>query len=176
MKICEKIIIDVIKGDITEVESDAIVNPANSLLVMGGGVAGAIKRKGGIEIEKEAVKKAPIPVGEAIATGGYKLKAKYVIHAPTMERPAMRTSKEKARKAALAALKLANDMNLKLIALPGMGTGVGGVSATEGANAIKDAIEQFINETSNIALQKIFLVAFDDELYREFKRIKNEMC
>ena len=176
MKKCEKIEIQVVKGDITEIESDAIVNPANSLLLMGGGVAGAIKRKGGVEIEKEAVKKAPIPVGEAIATGGYRLKAKYVIHAPTMEQPAMRTNKEKAKKAALAALRLANKMNLKSIALPGMGTGVGGVSATDGADAIKEAINLFIRDAPNISLRKIILVAFDDELYNEFKRIKNDIC
>jgi len=80
----------VLTGDITKQEVDAIVNPANSMLVMGGGVAGAIKRVGGKEIEDESVKHAPVPVGEAVATGAGRLKAKYVIHAPTMERPAAR--------------------------------------------------------------------------------------
>lgn len=71
--------ISVITGDITRLEVDAIVNPANSMLIMGGGVAGAIKRVGGKEIEDEALKYAPVPVGKAIATKAGKLKAKYVI-------------------------------------------------------------------------------------------------
>lgn len=84
--------ISVITGDITKLKVDAIVNPANSMLLMGGGVAGAIKKVGGKEIEDEALKSAPISVGEAIATNAGKLKAKYVIHAPTMEKPAMQTT------------------------------------------------------------------------------------
>ncbi|MEX2689946.1 MAG: macro domain-containing protein, partial [Candidatus Njordarchaeum guaymaensis] len=73
----------VIKGDITKMDVDAIVNPANSLLIMGGGVAGAIKRRGGQIIEDEAVKQGPIPVGNAVITSAGNLKARYVIHAPT---------------------------------------------------------------------------------------------
>ena len=69
-----------ITGDITKQKVEAIVNPANSWMLMGGGAAGAIKRTGGKEIEDEAVKHAPVPVGKAIATGGGKLKAKYVMN------------------------------------------------------------------------------------------------
>lgn len=76
--------IKVVKGDITQVKADAIVNAANNKLVMGGGVAGAIKRKGGKIIEDEAVKKGPIKVGEAVVTGAGDLPAEYVIHAATM--------------------------------------------------------------------------------------------
>ena len=78
------------RGDITQLSCDAIVNPANSFGYMGGGVAGAIKRIGGNEIEREAVSKAPIRVGSAIATTAGTLPCKYVIHAPTMKQPAMR--------------------------------------------------------------------------------------
>lgn len=78
-------------GDITVQQADAIVNPANSQLTMGGGAAGAIKRAGGNEIECQAIKRAPIPVGKAVATTAGRLKAKYVIHALTMQRPAMST-------------------------------------------------------------------------------------
>ncbi len=163
------------RGDITEIEADAIVNPANSLMIMGGGVAGAIKRKGGEEIEKEALKYAPVPVGKAVATKGYKLKAKYVIHAPTMERPAMRINMEKAVNAVLAALRLADEMNLKKIAFPGMGTGVGGLSSREGALAFKIALERFIKENPNPRLSEITLVAFTDDLYGEFLRVKKEL-
>ncbi len=139
--------IKVLKGDLTELEVDAIVNPANSLGYMGGGVAGAIKRKGGEEIEKEAVEKAPIPVGKAIATTSGRLKCRYVIHAPTMERPAMRISVDNVEKATRAAFELAKSMKLKSIALPGMGTGVGGVKEEDAARAMmnvaKDYIEYF---------------------------------
>lgn len=168
----EKISIEVIKGDITEIECDAIVNPANSLMIMGGGVAGAIKRKGGEEIEKEALKHAPVPVGEAISTTAGKLKAKYVIHAPTMERPAMKTTKEKVIRAVIAALRKANELNVKSVAFPGMGTGVGGLNAREGAEAIKEGIEKFLRENPNPSIKSILLVAFTDDLYSEFKRIK----
>jgi len=75
--------ISVVQGSLLEVQADAIVNPANSLGLMGGGVAGVIKRFGGEEIEKEAVSKAPIPVGSAVLTSAGKLPFKGVIHAPT---------------------------------------------------------------------------------------------
>ena len=76
--------IKIIQADITELKVDAIVNAANNKLVMGGGVAGAIKRKGGKIIEDEAVKKGPIKIGEAVATSAGNLPVKYVIHAATM--------------------------------------------------------------------------------------------
>ena len=74
----------IVQGDITELDCEAIVNPANNELRMGGGVAGVIKKKGGQEIEAEARQKGPITVGGAIATGAGRLKAKWVIHAATM--------------------------------------------------------------------------------------------
>ena len=81
IKDCE---IKIIKGDITELKVDAVVNAANNKLVMGGGVAGAIKKKGGRIIEDEAVKKGPIEIGGAVYTSAGNLSAKYVIHAATM--------------------------------------------------------------------------------------------
>ncbi|MBU3958460.1 MAG: macro domain-containing protein, partial [Candidatus Omnitrophica bacterium] len=82
--------IKIIQGDITELKVEAIVNAANNQLVMGGGVAGTIKRKGGKVIEDEAVKKGPIKIGEAVFTSAGNLAAKYVIHAATMGMPACR--------------------------------------------------------------------------------------
>ena len=110
-----------VKGDITDMEVDAIVNAANNELWMGGGVAGAIKRKGGIEIEEEAVKKGPIPVGEAIVTGAGKLKAKYVIHGAVMGRD-LQTDAEKIKNATINSLKRAEELGLKSIAFPAFGT------------------------------------------------------
>ncbi|OYT47781.1 hypothetical protein B6U83_04530 [Thermoplasmatales archaeon ex4484_36] len=88
------------EGDITAEEVDAIVNAANNHFWMGGGVAGAIKRRGGVEIEREAVSKGPVPVGEAVVTGAGRLKARYVIHAAVMGQD-LATDGEKVRRAAL---------------------------------------------------------------------------
>lgn len=140
------------QGDITQIDCDAIINPANSFGYMGGGVAGAIKRAGGREIEKEAVNKAPIVVGEAIATTAGDLACKYVIHAPTMKRPAMRTSVENIEQATQAALKLAEKLDLHCIAIPGMGTGVGRVPQEKAAKAITTIVKEFEDKFETIIL------------------------
>ena len=155
--------IEVKRGDITKEECDAIVNPANSLGIMGGGVALAIKRAGGDEIEKEATSKAPIKVGSAIATTAGKLKCKYVIHAPTMEKPAMKIGVENVKLATRAALNLARELGIKSIAFPGMGTGVGGVPLEEAAKAM-------IEECKKYEDLEIRLIAFDEDLYKAFKK------
>jgi len=160
------------EGDITEEDVDAIVNPANSLMVMGGGVAGAIKRKGGDVIEREALRHAPVPVGEAVATTAGRLKARYVIHAPTMERPAMRTTAEKVRRAAEAALLLAARMGLKSVALPAMGAGVGGVPVRDSVKAILSALRDNLDRLSG--LQEVRLVAWGRDAYREFVEAARE--
>ena len=160
--------IRVAEGDITELDVDAIVNPANSLMIMGGGVAGAIKRKGGIEIEEEARRYAPVPVGEAVATTAGKLKAKYVIHAPTMERPAMRIGLENVEKATRAALLLADGLGLGSIAFPGMGTGVGGVPYYDAAKKMLEVVKEHVDKGTK--LKEIILVAWGKEAYEEFKR------
>mgnify|MGYP000120728172 FL=1 len=166
-------VIEVIKGDITEVEADAIVNPANSLMIMGGGVAGAIKRKGGDIIEKEALRKAPVPVGKAVATTAGKLKAKYVIHAPTMEKPAQRTSLEAVSKAVLAALSVASSMKIKSIAFPGMGTGVGGLRVYDAVKTMAKCIKDYLN--SGADFDKIFLVAYTDRDLHDFIKAVNDV-
>jgi len=162
----EGIDIQMYRGDITEDESDAIVVPANSLLIMGGGVAGAVKRKGGREIEEEARKMAPIPVGSAVSTGAGKLKAKMVIHAPTMERPAGETDLRKIYHSTKAAAELAWEKGAKSLALPGMGTGVGGIDPHQAARAMLNAILDAAREGR--CTKKINLVAFDERLYDAF--------
>jgi len=126
-------------GDITEFDGDAIVNPANTLLIMGGGVAGAIKRKGGGEIEEEARRHAPLRIGEAVVTRGGFLKAKYVIHAPTVEQPGGTSSEEWVYKATKAALKVAKERRLESIAFPLMGAGVGGLTPEQSLKAMAKA-------------------------------------
>ncbi len=132
--------IEVTTGDLTKQRVDAIVNPANSLMLMGGGAAGAIKRAGGEEIEREARSKAPVPVGSAVATAAGRLPARWVIHAPTMERPAMPTTARKVYLATRAALEWAESLGAESVAIPGMGTGVGGLSPGEAALAMISAI------------------------------------
>lgn len=127
-------------GDIADFEGDAIVNPANTLMIMGGGVALALKIKGGSEIEEEARKHAPVPIGEAAVTSAGKLKARYVIHAPTVERPAGRASPESVYKATIAVLGKIRELGLKKVAFPLMGAGVGGLSVEESASSMLRAI------------------------------------
>lgn len=160
--------IRVVKGDLTKVEAYAIVNPANSFGYMGGGVALAIKRAGGEEIEREAVAKAPIEVGKAVATSAGRLKARFVIHAPTMVNPAGETDEEKVGLATLAALKCAEEKNARSVAFPGMGTGVGGLSYKTAADVMVGAIKDFLSNSK--VLKEIILVAYNEELYGEFAR------
>ena len=157
----------VLKADLTGLEVEALVNPANSLLLMGGGVAGALKRAGGSEIEEEARRHAPCPVGEAIATTAGRLKAKYVIHAPTMERPAMATSPEKVYKATLAALRRAEKLAVSSIAFPAMGAGVGGVPLTEAAEAMVKALEDHLAEKPT-KLKEVVFAGLTEEFLQAF--------
>ena len=155
-----------VEGDLTGLSVDAIVNPANSYGMMGGGVAGAILKKGGEEIEKEAVKKAPIPIGKAVTTSAGKLPCKFIIHAPTMTRPAEITNLKHVKKATQAALECADLAGLKQVAFPGMGTGVGRVDPEAAAQAMVEVVQSFQPK----ALQEIIFVAFGEELKQAFKK------
>lgn len=159
-------------GDITKQKVDAIVNPANSQLIMGGGVAGAIRRTGGKEIEDEAVEKAPVPVGKAVATGAGRLKAKYVIHAPTMQRPAMRIDAENINSAMKGALECAERLRIRSIAFPGMGTGVGGLQIEEAAAIMIEEVKAHIDRGT--PLNEVVFVGFRDELTLAFEGIARE--
>ncbi|MBP1449368.1 MAG: macro domain-containing protein [Thermoproteus sp.] len=134
--------VQLVVGDITEFSGDAIVNPANIYMIMGGGVAGALRRKGGREIEDEARSRAPVPIGKAIATGAGRLKAKYVIHAPTVEEPGGASSPEKVYLAAKAALEVAAQLGVGSMAFPLMGAGVGGLSPEESLRAMMKAFRE----------------------------------
>ncbi|MCX5741941.1 MAG: macro domain-containing protein [Proteobacteria bacterium] len=119
---------------------DAIVNPANSLGIMGGGIGGTLRRQGGDVIQQAAMAAAPIAVGAAIVTTAGQLPAKNVIHVPTMEEPGQKIGAENVRRAARAAL-IASDRNgFKVIAIPGIGTDLGEVPIDEAARAIVEEI------------------------------------
>ena len=153
-------------GDITEVDAEAIVNPANTLMIMGGGVAKAIKVKGGVEIEKEARAKAPVRIGEAISTTAGKLKAKYVIHSPTVLYPGSRSSAENVRKATIAALSKAEKLGVRRIAFPSMGTGIGGLTYREAAKTMLETIKDYSKNLRNV--REIIIVLRSAEAYDEF--------
>ena len=153
------------KGDLTKIPCDAIVNPANSFGYMGGGVAGAIKRIGGVEIENQAIAKAPIPVGTAVFTSAGSLPCDFVIHAPTMEQPAMRIGVDNVRNATRAALELGIELRIKKIAIPGMGTGVGGVAPDKAAEAIVSIAKRLEDK-----FEKIILIDRNDEMIKSFQK------
>jgi len=163
----------VMTGDITKLEVEAIVNPANSMLIMGGGVAGAIERVGGKEIEDEALKFGPVPLGKAIATNAGRLKAKYVIHAPTMEKPAMQTTTDNVKLTMKGALNCAERLRIRSIAFPGMGTGVGGLSLEEASRVMVTQIKERVD--LGTSLKEIVLVGFSDELALAFKNAINKV-
>jgi O-acetyl-ADP-ribose deacetylase len=117
--------IEVREGDIAALEVDAVVNAANDHLWMGSGVAGAIRRGGGEEIEREAVAQGPIAVGEAVATAAGRLPARWVIHAAVMGQD-LRTSAAAIEQATRSSLRLAEELGAASVALPAFGTGVGG--------------------------------------------------
>ena len=160
-----KIVVE--KKSLLEMKVDAIVNPANSSGQMGGGVAGLIKKLGGAQIEKDAMAQAPIAIGEAVLTKAGRLPVKWVIHAPTMEKPAEKTSAEKVFRAAAAAIELAKKKGIKTLAIPGMGTGVGKVPAKDAARAIVDAIRNF----SDNKVDTVYLVDLNDQMVSAFKEV-----
>ncbi|MFQ5989711.1 MAG: macro domain-containing protein [Candidatus Methylomirabilales bacterium] len=154
------------QDSILEATVDAIVNAANSQGWMGGGVAGVIKRAAGKQVEEEAVAQGPTPVGEAILTSGGKTRFRGIIHAPTMERPAMRIPVENVGKATTAALRRAEAEGFATIALPGMGTGVGGVDHEAAAKSMIDAIQQFPARR----LQRVLLVDIDPTMVTAWRK------
>ena len=149
--------ITIVHGSILDAEAQVIVNAANSLGLMGGGVAGVIKRAAGAEVEREAVKDAPIRVGKAVLTSGGKTKFKGIIHSPTMSEPGMHIPVENVAFAVGAALMLADEKGFMSIAFPGMGTGIGGVAHADAAKLMVKTVRAF----SPRALKSVVLVDID---------------
>jgi O-acetyl-ADP-ribose deacetylase (regulator of RNase III) len=160
--------LEVVQGDITECAVDAIVNAANNHLWMGAGVAGAIKRKGGQVIEDEAVHQGPIPVGEAVVTGAGALKAHHVIHAAAMGQD-LATDAELIRQATVNSLKRAAALGLESLALPALGTGVGGFPVDEAARVMIEATGVFLRTTAQLSLKRVLFVLFTPDALRAFE-------
>ncbi|MBC7288734.1 MAG: macro domain-containing protein, partial [Armatimonadetes bacterium] len=134
--------IEVREGDITKVDVEAITNAANNRLWMGAGVAGAIKRAGGQEIEDEAVAKGPIEVGSAVETTAGRLPYRYVIHGAVMGSD-LRTSADLIARTTRSCLELADRLGVSSLALPAFGTGVGGFDLRECGEIMSGVVREF---------------------------------
>ena len=164
---CGKIGVFFSVGDITEIKTDVVVNAANNQLWMGAGVAGAIKRKGGQTIEDEAVGKGPVPVGEAVVTTGGALKAKYVIHAAGMGQD-LSTDADKIHACTLNSLKRAEELEIKTIAFPAIGTGVGGFPLETAADSMIRAVVAHADRGATEP-ETVHFVLFQQEIFDIFK-------
>jgi O-acetyl-ADP-ribose deacetylase len=156
--------LEVIEGDITALDVDAIANPANDRLWMGAGVAGAIKRAGGEEIERESVALGPIPVGEAVATGAGRLKARNVIHGAVMGQD-LSTSADLVARTTRRCLEVADELGARSLALPAFGTGVGGFPLDECAHIVVREARAFEPR----ALEQVVFAVYGAEAERTFR-------
>ncbi len=166
-------LLELVRGDITEQSTEAIVNAANERLVLGGGVAGAIRKKGGPSIQAECVEKAPIGVGEAVITTGGDLKARYVIHAVG---PRMGEGDEdvKLGNAVRSALRVADENGVRSVALPAISTGIFGFDMERcAAITLRTVIEYLSGDTG---LEKVVVCLFDDDGYETFMHALEPQC
>ncbi len=155
-----------LQGDITDMAVDAIVNAANTDLLLGSGVAGAIRRKGGAAVERDCERRGPIPLGEAAVTTGGNLKAMYVIHAASM-RLGGRTTAESLRLATRNSLWRAEEKAFKTIAFPAIGTGVAGFPMEECARIMLEEVLEHLK--SRTSLEHIYFVLYDEAARRTFE-------
>lgn len=139
--------IDVQNADLLTFDGDAILVPTISDGMMVEGIAARVKKAAGGDVEADAATHAPIAVGAALVTEGYKLKAPHIIHAPIMEQPGMRVGVENIRRATRAGLLAATYYEMEHIAIPGMGYGENGVPHDEAARAIIDEVRAYKGET-----------------------------
>lgn len=160
--------IELMQGDLTEMDTDAIVNAANNDLQHGGGVAGAIRRKGGDVIQQESNDIGSIPIGGAAITSAGKLKARYVIHAASMQLGG-RTTAHALRSSTAHSLRIATEKGLKTIAFPAVGTGIAGFPTEECAEImLREATEHLKRGSS---LEKIYFVLFDGPSLKTFQQV-----
>lgn len=162
-----RLTVEVVEGDITKADTDAIVNAANNHLWMGGGVAGAIKRAGGPEIEREAVGKGPIPVGSAIETTAGRLPHRYVIHGAVMGQD-LRTDEALIAQTTRSCLELADRLQLQSVALPAFGTGVGGFPLDDCAAIMVREVMDFASKAQS--LRRIVFAVFGQSAHLAFQR------
>jgi len=154
------------RGDITDRDVDAVVNAANTTLAMGTGVAGAIKRKGGVIVEEEAMRQGPVEVGEAVLTTGGNMMATHVIHGAVMG-PDLKTDPEMIGKTTRSILALADKHRITSIALPALGTGVGHVPPAASAEAMLREVVSHLKKGQS-SLRRVLFVLYQDDAYKAF--------
>jgi len=157
--------LEVVEGDITALDVDAIANAANDRLWMGAGVAGAIKRAGGEEIEREAVAKGPIAVGSAVATTAGRLAARFVIHGAVMGQD-LRTNSALIEQTTRSCIELADELGCDSLALPAFGTGVGGFPLDECARIMVAAARNYEPRT----LRRLVFAVFGEDAAAAFRK------
>jgi O-acetyl-ADP-ribose deacetylase len=156
--------IEVVEGNIAELEVDAIANAANDHLWMGAGVAGAIKSAGGVEIEREAVAKGPIEIGDAVATGAGSLRARHVIHGAVMGQD-LRTDADTIARTTTRVLEVADNIGARSVALPAFGTGVGGFPLDECAAIMVGEARAYAPS----GLERIVFAVYGEEAEEAFR-------
>ncbi len=164
-------ILEVIQGDITETDTEAIVNAANNNFWMGSGVAGAIKAKGGDIIEREATAKGPVMPGEAIFTGAGQLPCKYVIHGAVMGQD-LHTNNILIRQTTIACLNIAEKLKVESVAFPAFGTGVGRFPIRPCSNIMVEAARLWRSQAQYV--KRIQFCMFDDVGLGLFKKAVRE--
>ena len=160
-------LISLVQGDITELEMDAIVNAANDRLILGGGVAGAIRNKGGPIIQKECNKIGGTFVGGAVITTGGNLKAKHVIHA-VGPRMGEGNEDEKLKNATVNSLKIMDEYNLKNIAFPAISTGIFGFPIDRCSKIMIDATKEYLQGNSQI--EKVIFCLYTASDFEVFEK------
>jgi O-acetyl-ADP-ribose deacetylase len=161
------------QGDLTESRADAIVNAANNDLFLGGGVAGAIRSKGGPAIQEECDRLGPIAIGEAAITGAGRLPAKFVIHAASM-RLGGGTTEANLRAATRNSLKRASEKGLKSVAFPAIGTGIAGFPIDRCARVMLDEVREHLCGPTSI--ERVEFVLFDAAALAAFERALAAIC
>ncbi|MEX2252578.1 MAG: macro domain-containing protein [Thermoleophilaceae bacterium] len=155
--------IEVLQADVTKLEVDAIANAANTELRHGGGVAAAISRAGGPEVQRESLERAPIGLGEAVGTTAGEMPARYVIHAATMVLGGP-TSGEVIERATVSTLERAEALGCRSLALVAFGTGVGGFPLAEAAELMVGAVRRH----GSGELERVVFAVHGDEAERAF--------
>jgi O-acetyl-ADP-ribose deacetylase (regulator of RNase III) len=155
--------LEVRQADVTKLEVDAIANAANTMLMHGGGVAGAISRAGGPDVQRESNEKAPIGLGEAVETTAGDMPARWVIHAATMELGGP-TSAAIIEQATRSTLEKAEELGARSLALVAFGTGVGGFSLDEAARIMTGVARDHEG-----ALELIVFAVHGDDAERAFR-------
>ena len=164
--------VEIADGDIAAETTDAVVNAANNHFWMGSGVAGALKSRGGIDVETEAMAKGPVEPGESVITSGCRLKARHVIHAAVMGQDLV-TSAAIIDRATRTALGLAEQNRLGSISFPAFGTGVGGFALDECARIMIGAVRA--QAASLQSVRRVRFVLFGQAAYRAFTEVGGEL-